>query len=82
MYSSLAPVEWRFDLNAITEELKKHLDDFEKGRTEDHYTFAEKKHEINPANLWVVAFVQDDKTKQVPQTATLKVGALQTVSTK
>ncbi|HEV8483749.1 MAG TPA: hypothetical protein VGV87_09390, partial [Blastocatellia bacterium] len=38
--SKLGPVEWRFDLTAITEELKKHLDEFEKSRSEDKYTFA------------------------------------------
>ena len=80
--SKLAPIEWRFDLNAITEELKNHLDEFEKGRADDHYTFAERKNVINPANLCLVAFVQDDKTKQVLQAVTLKVGASQTVSTR
>ena len=80
--SKLAPIEWRFDLTAITEELKKHLDDFEKSRSEDKYTFSEKKHVINPGNLSVVAFVQDDKTKQVLQSVFLKVGSVQAVSTK
>ena len=80
--SRLTPVEWQFDLKAITEELKKHLDDFEKSRIDDKYTFSEKKHVINPGNLSVVAFVQDDKTKQVLQSVSLKVGSLATVSTK
>jgi hypothetical protein len=80
--SKLTPVEWQFDLKAISDELKKHLDDFEKSRTEDKYTFAEKKHVINPGNLTVVAFLQDDKTRQVLQTVSLKVGSLATVSTK
>ena len=80
--SRLAPVEWQFDLKAIAEELKKHLDDFEKSRIDDKYTFSEKKHVINQGNLSVVAFVQDDKTRQVLQTVSLKIGSLPTVSTR
>ena len=80
--SKLSPIEWKFDLKAIAEELKKHLDDFEKSRVDDKYTFSEKKHAINPGNLTVVAFVQDDKTRQVLQTVSLKIGSLPTVSAK
>jgi len=63
---------WDFDLNAISAEIKRGLDDFEKGRT-DGYTFNEKKHEINPKDLLVVAFVQDEKTKSVLQSAQITV---------
>jgi TonB family protein len=65
---------WDFDLNAISAEIKKGLDDFEKSRT-DGYTFNEKKHEINPKDLLVVAFVQDEKTKSVLQSAQITVNA-------
>jgi hypothetical protein len=66
--------EWAFDLNAISAELKAHLDDFEKKASgDDPFTFSEKKHEINPQQLVVVAFVQDTKTRNVLQTQFLQV---------
>ncbi len=65
---------WDFDLNAISAEIKKGLDDFEKSRS-DGYTFTEKKYEINPRDLLVVAFVQDEKTKSVLQAAQIIVTA-------
>lgn len=66
--------EWTFDLNAISAELKAHLDEFEKkASSDDPFTFSEKKHEINPQQLVVVAFVQDTKTRNVLQTQFLQV---------
>ena len=65
---------WDFDLNAISAEIKKGLDDFEKSRS-DGYTFNEKKYEINPRNLLVIAFIQDEKTKAVLQAAQVIVNA-------
>ena len=74
-------VSWRFDLNAISQELKKHLDDFEAGRKDnDGYTFVEKKHLIDAGNLSVVAFVQDEKTKQILQAVSVKVSGSQAAS--
>jgi hypothetical protein len=67
--------EWTFDLKAISDEIKAYLDDFEKqGLRGDAYTFTEKKYEINPQQLVVVAFVQDAKTKSVLQAQYVKVG--------
>jgi hypothetical protein len=65
---------WDFKLDAISTEIKKNLDDYEKGRT-DGYTFNEKKYEINPKDLIVVAFVQDEKTKAIFQSIQVKVNA-------
>ena len=66
---------WRFDLTIITQELKKHLDDLEQSRKDrgEESTFAEKKHAIDPSKLLVVAFVQDEKSKQVLQAVSVKV---------
>lgn len=66
-------VEWTFDLNAITAELKTHLDDFEERRKEDKFAFSQKKHEIDPGNLSVVAFVQDEESKAILQAVSLKL---------
>lgn len=62
-----------FDLSKIAAEAKAHLDDFE-AKSTTKYLFAEKKHEMNTAKLAVVAFVQDEDTKQVLQSAYVKVG--------
>jgi hypothetical protein len=74
-------ISWRFDLNAITQELKKALDDFEVTRkATDGYTFVEKKHVIDPSQLSVVAFVQDEKTKKVLQAVSVRINPAQTAS--
>ncbi len=75
-------ISWRFDLTAISQELLKALDDFEGTRkATDGYTFVEKKHTIDPTNLSVVAFIQDETTKQILQAVTVKVNGAQTAST-
>jgi hypothetical protein len=63
-------IEHAFDLSRITQEIKKHLDDMEAARK---MTFTQKKHEIKKENLFVAAFVQDTKSKQVLQAAFVKV---------
>jgi tetratricopeptide (TPR) repeat protein len=70
------PINARFDLAAISDELKKYLESFEASRSKDRdepYTFSEKKHEINANNLSVVAFVQEEKSKKVLQAATVRL---------
>lgn len=75
-------ISWRFDLSAISQELKKALDDFEGTRKEtDGYTFVEKKHAIDSTNLSVVAFVQDETSKQILQAVTVRVNGGQAAST-
>jgi tetratricopeptide (TPR) repeat protein len=66
--------DWTFDVNAISAEAKKHLDEYEKaGHRGESFTFSEKKDKIDPENLTVVAFVQDEKTKAVLQSTLLRL---------
>jgi hypothetical protein len=67
-------VEWTFDVKAMSDQLKKYLDDYEKGgHRGDPFTFLDKKFQIDPNNLSLVAFVQDMKTKAVLQTVYVKL---------
>jgi tetratricopeptide (TPR) repeat protein len=67
-------VEWTFDVKAMSDLLKKYLDDYEKaGHRGDTFTFIDKKYQIDPNHLSLVAFVQDMKTKAVLQTVYLKL---------
>ena len=68
--SKKTTVEHSFDLDKITEELKAHLDNIEKER---EITFIQKKHEMDKRNLSVVAFVQDMESRNVLQSAFIKV---------
>lgn len=66
--------DWSFDVPSIATEHKKYLDEYEaKPERGDPFKFREKKHEIDTNNLTVVAFVQDEKTKAILQTATVKI---------
>lgn len=66
-------LEHTFDLAKITEELKAHLDDYEINGRQGKFTFSQKKHAIDSGNLSVVAFIQDEKSKQILQAAYVKV---------
>ena len=69
-----AGFEHTFDLDEISKAIKAHLDDYEsKGHRGEPFQFSEKKYQINHANLAVVAFVQDEKTKEILQAVYLKV---------
>jgi thiol-disulfide isomerase/thioredoxin len=60
--------EASFELEAIGKDIKKQLDEYEaKGHRGEAFKFTAKKNEINRADLAVVVFVQDDKTKHVLQ---------------
>lgn len=67
-------VECTFDIAKVTEELKAHLDDFE-SKAPGGRKFSQKKHEIDPSNLSVVAFVQDQTTKRILQAAYVRLNA-------
>jgi thiol-disulfide isomerase/thioredoxin len=57
-----------FDLDAVSKDLRKQLDDYEaKGHRGEAFKFTAKKDQINRAGLAVVVFVQDDKTRHVLQ---------------
>lgn len=73
--SKPAVIEYDFDLSTIGTQLQAHLDDYEVNGRHGRITFSEKKHTIDPANLSVVAFIQDEKTKQILQATYIKVQA-------
>lgn len=60
---------WQFDLKKVSDDLKTYLDKYETETKKDRpeFAFSEKKHEINPKNLAVVAFIQDVKSKKILQ---------------
>lgn len=62
-----------FDLDAVSKALKAHLDDFETKRG-GGFKFSAKRDQINRADLAVVVFVQDDKTKHILQAAYVDLG--------
>ena len=63
-----------FDIARVSTALKAHLDDYEaKGHRGESFKFVEKKYQIDPAHLAVVAFVQDAQTKHVLQAAYMEV---------
>lgn len=66
-------VEHTFDLTKISAGIKAYLDDYEVNGDYGPITFKEKKHRINAHNLSVVAFVQDEKSKRVLQSASCPV---------
>lgn len=70
-------IEWNFDLQKISADLKNYLEKYEQERREDDkdFSFIEKKHELNHQNLSVVAFIQDDKTKNILQTAYINLAS-------
>ena len=67
--------EWTFDLAKAASDAKAHLEDFETNTRKGAYQFRQKKHEINAANLSVVAFVQDEATKTILQAIYVKIPA-------
>ncbi len=70
-FDAAKPTEVIFDLTKIAEGLTKSLDDLEKER---RMTFRERKTEIDRTHLGVVAFLQDEKTKQVLQSVYVPLG--------
>jgi tetratricopeptide (TPR) repeat protein len=74
-------IEWTFDVKAMTDQLKKYLDNYEQtGHRGDPFTFTDKKYQIDAGNLSLVAFVQDMKTKAVLQTVYLKLNPVSPAS--
>lgn len=63
--------EWAFDLQKLSGELKEYLDKYELDTQKNRpdFVFSEKKHEVSSKNLAVVAFIQNDKTKNILQSA-------------
>jgi tetratricopeptide (TPR) repeat protein len=74
-------VEWTFDVKAMSSELKKYLDSYEQqGHRGDTFNFSEKKFQIDPNKLSLVAFVQNMKTKEILQTVYIKLSPAATAS--
>src|SRR6185503_8963742 len=71
--SGATTVEYEFNLEKISAEMKTYLDDYELNGDYGPVTFKEKKYEIDRKNLSVVAFVQDEKDKRVLQTNFLRI---------
>ena len=76
-----AAAEYTFDLAKISADAKTYLDDYEKnGRHGPDTRFSKKPVQVNTANLSVVAFLQEEPTKKVLQSAYVKVGSGTTTS--
>ena len=67
--------EHTFDIAKIVQANKTYLDDYEINGRNFFTKFDEKKHEIDPNRLSVIAFVQDQKTKQIFQAAQIKLSS-------
>ncbi len=79
--SAPTKVEWTFDVKAMSAEIKKYLDSYEQaGHRGDTFTFSEKKFQIDPNKLSLVAFVQNMKTKEVLQTVYIKLNPTSTAT--
>jgi thiol-disulfide isomerase/thioredoxin len=65
-------VDYTFDLAKVVADAKDALDQFETKRG-NGFKFAERKSDVDPKNLVVVAFLQDTDTKKVLQAAYVKV---------
>jgi thiol-disulfide isomerase/thioredoxin len=65
-----------FDLESIGKDIRKQLDEYEaKGHRGEPFKFSAKKDQIDRADLAVVAFVQDDKTRHVLQAGYVDLSA-------
>jgi hypothetical protein len=75
-----AASEYTFDLAKITTDTKAYLDDYEKNGRHGQIQFSKKPVQMNTANLSVVAFLQEEQSKKVLQSAYVKVGSGTTTS--
>jgi hypothetical protein len=75
-------LEHTFDLAAITSANQRYYDEYAaelaakvgaRGVTDFSVSFREQKHVMNPSNLSLAAFVQDDKTKEIFQATSIPV---------
>jgi len=68
-------VDHTFEIDQVIAEAREHLDDFEKTSTRfPNHKFLEKKHGVEATKLSVVAFVQDEDSKQILQAAHVRTG--------
>ena len=72
--------EYTFDLAKISADAKTYLDDYEKNGRHGDIKFSKKPVQMNNAKLSVVAFLQEEPSKKVLQSAYVKVGSETTTS--
>jgi len=68
-----------FDVASVRRELQAYLEDFEK-RGDEHFgpsAFKEKKYDIDPSRLVVVAFVEEARSHRVLQAAVMRAAGRQ-----
>jgi len=63
--------EYIFDVSKAVADAKAHLEDYETNTRKGEYTFRQKKNDVT-GGLVVVAFVQDEATKNILQSVYLK----------
>lgn len=68
-----AAVKDAFTVSSVEESLEKYLDTYEKKLQRPGLVFKEKKSDIDPNHLYIIAFVQDDANHRILQSAVLKV---------
>ncbi len=68
-----ATVKDAFAVSAIEDQLEKYLSTYEEKIQKPGTAFKEKKSEIDPKQLYIVAFVQDDATHKILQSTIVKV---------
>jgi tetratricopeptide (TPR) repeat protein len=66
--------EWKFDVAAISAGIQKYISEYESNpQRSAAFKFKAQMHNIDANALTVVAFVQDEKTKNILQTASVKL---------
>jgi len=70
-----AAAEYTFDLAKITADLKAYLDDYEVNGRHGKITFSQKPVQMDTSRLSVVAFLQEDDSRKVLQSAYVKLGS-------
>ena len=68
-----AAVKDAFAVSSIEDQLEKYLDSYEKKMQAPGIAYKEKKSEIDPKRLYIIAFVQDDATHRILQSTIVKV---------
>ena len=78
--ASPSAAEYTFDLAKISADMKAYLDDYEANGRHGKMQFSKKPVEMNTSNLSVVAFLQEEQSKKVLQSAYVKLGSGTTTS--
>jgi hypothetical protein len=75
-----AAAEYTFDLATISADAKTYLDDYEKNGRHGNITFSKKPVQMDTARLSIVAFLQEEPSKKLLQSAYVKIGSGTTTS--